>query len=505
MKLGQMASYLDEGLPEPLRAALAAAAVERAADERRARRRGDRARARRAARASCSSSGIPQPIAAASIGQVHRAVVVDPATGLERAVAVKVQYPGVGEAIEADLRNADLLGALLQQGFGGLDPDEMVAEIKERIDRGARLRARGAQPAARSPTTTAATRSSTSPRCCPHSRRAACSPPSWSTGARGRSCCTWPQAERDLAGEMPVPLRVPQPVRHARVQRRPAPGQLPVPRRRHGHVPRLRAGQALHRRRDGDVRRRWSKAAASTTTSPTFRRDRRRRRHAAPRRTVPTTRSRRVLQPVLRERRATTAWSRGQREYASRIVRHTFDRTSPIAQYATVPRAFVFIQRINLGLYALLGELQATRQLPADRRGAVAVRARPARARRWPKPSSRGSRRDAAVTVCCPADRLLAQPPAQLSPTADRHRLGVDLDADGEAPGSQLVARNGQRPHALDAECGQALRPALLRLRSSSRRRSGVCRRSLPRCGRPRALPPACRARPERPLPSRRR
>ncbi len=47
-------------------------------------------------------------------------------------------------------------------------------------------------------------------------------------------------------------------------------------------------------------------------------------------------------------------------EYASRIVRHTFDRTSPIAQYATVPRAFVFIQRINLGLYALLGELRAT-------------------------------------------------------------------------------------------------------------------------------------------------
>jgi hypothetical protein len=41
-------------------------------------------------------------------------------------------------------------------------------------------------------------------------------------------------------------------------------------------------------------------------------------------------------------------------------VRHTFDRTSPISQYATVPKAFVFIQRINLGLYALLGELTAS-------------------------------------------------------------------------------------------------------------------------------------------------
>ena len=35
--------------------------------------------------------------------------------------------------IEGDLRNADLLGALLRQGFGGLDPDEMVAEVKERL------------------------------------------------------------------------------------------------------------------------------------------------------------------------------------------------------------------------------------------------------------------------------------------------------------------------------------------------------------------------------------
>jgi predicted unusual protein kinase regulating ubiquinone biosynthesis (AarF/ABC1/UbiB family) len=64
---------------------------------------------------------------------------------------------------------------------------------------------------------------------------------------------------------------------------------------------------------------------------------------------------RRFYEPVASDRVMT--WSG---EYASSIVRHTFDRTSPIAQYATVPRAFVFIQRINLGLYALLGELGAT-------------------------------------------------------------------------------------------------------------------------------------------------
>ena len=46
-----------------------------------------------------------------------------------------------------------------------------------------------------------------------------------------------------------LPLRVPQPVRGARVQRRPAPGELPVPSRRAGHLPGFRAGQVLHRRR----------------------------------------------------------------------------------------------------------------------------------------------------------------------------------------------------------------------------------------------------------------
>src|SRR5215212_5576832 len=39
-----------------------------------------------------------EPVAAASIGQVHRATTLD-----GRDVAVKVQYPGVAEAVETDL------------------------------------------------------------------------------------------------------------------------------------------------------------------------------------------------------------------------------------------------------------------------------------------------------------------------------------------------------------------------------------------------------------------
>ncbi|KAL0436058.1 UNVERIFIED_CONTAM: protein ABC transporter 1, mitochondrial [Sesamum radiatum] len=45
-----------------------------------------------------------EPMAAASIGQVHRAVTKD---GLE--VAVKIQYPGVADSIESDIENVKLL------------------------------------------------------------------------------------------------------------------------------------------------------------------------------------------------------------------------------------------------------------------------------------------------------------------------------------------------------------------------------------------------------------
>ena len=55
----------------------------------------------------------PAPIAAASIGQVHAARLHD-----GRAVAVKVQYPGVDDAIRSDLRNGQLLASFLKLGRG---------------------------------------------------------------------------------------------------------------------------------------------------------------------------------------------------------------------------------------------------------------------------------------------------------------------------------------------------------------------------------------------------
>ncbi len=69
-----------------------------------------------------------QAFAAASIGQVHRAVTVD---GDE--VAVKVQYPGVAEAVDTDLRNATLLLPLVRRLAPGLDARALFAELRERI------------------------------------------------------------------------------------------------------------------------------------------------------------------------------------------------------------------------------------------------------------------------------------------------------------------------------------------------------------------------------------
>ncbi|HWF33754.1 MAG TPA: AarF/UbiB family protein, partial [Solirubrobacteraceae bacterium] len=66
--------------------------------------------------------------AAASIGQVHRATTVE---GDD--VVVKIQYPGVAEAVETDLRNAMLLLPLLRRLAPGLDARALLAELRERI------------------------------------------------------------------------------------------------------------------------------------------------------------------------------------------------------------------------------------------------------------------------------------------------------------------------------------------------------------------------------------
>jgi predicted unusual protein kinase regulating ubiquinone biosynthesis (AarF/ABC1/UbiB family) len=127
MKLGQMASYLDLGAPPAVRDALAAlqtqsrpmsaAVVARIFVEE----LGEGPR-------RIFAEWSPTPFAAASIGQVHRARLL---SGEE--VAVKVQYPGIAAAIQADLDSAELLHQVAALLFRGLEPGPLMAELRARL------------------------------------------------------------------------------------------------------------------------------------------------------------------------------------------------------------------------------------------------------------------------------------------------------------------------------------------------------------------------------------
>jgi predicted unusual protein kinase regulating ubiquinone biosynthesis (AarF/ABC1/UbiB family) len=70
-----------------------------------------------------------KPAAAASIGQVHRAVWRD-----GREVAVKVQYPGAEEALRSDLRQLSRMSRVLQPLVPGLEIKPLIAELRDRME-----------------------------------------------------------------------------------------------------------------------------------------------------------------------------------------------------------------------------------------------------------------------------------------------------------------------------------------------------------------------------------
>ncbi|MGZ4551990.1 MAG: ABC1 kinase family protein [Mycobacteriaceae bacterium] len=67
--------------------------------------------------------------AAASIGQVHRAVWQD-----GREVAVKIQYPGAGEALRSDLRQLQRFGRMFQAVIPGLQVRPLIDELRDRME-----------------------------------------------------------------------------------------------------------------------------------------------------------------------------------------------------------------------------------------------------------------------------------------------------------------------------------------------------------------------------------
>ncbi|MFJ6568387.1 ABC1 kinase family protein [Streptomyces sp. NPDC091292] len=69
-----------------------------------------------------------KPAAAASIGQVHRAVWHD-----GREVAVKVQYPGAGEALLSDLTQLSRFARLLGPLIPGMDIKPLISELRDRV------------------------------------------------------------------------------------------------------------------------------------------------------------------------------------------------------------------------------------------------------------------------------------------------------------------------------------------------------------------------------------
>ncbi len=69
------------------------------------------------------------PLAAASIGQVHAAKLED-----GRDVVVKVQYPGVADAVRADLQNAELFAPLARILSPNQEIGPLLDELRERID-----------------------------------------------------------------------------------------------------------------------------------------------------------------------------------------------------------------------------------------------------------------------------------------------------------------------------------------------------------------------------------
>jgi predicted unusual protein kinase regulating ubiquinone biosynthesis (AarF/ABC1/UbiB family) len=131
-KLGQMAGYVDGVVPLQHRTAYeqAMAKLQNAAPKSNpAEVRALLEEELGAPRDALFADWEEDPVASASLGQVHRARLHD-----GRAVAVKIQHPGIAEAMEADLRNTGFLQtAAGWMGGAKIGSDQIFDEIRQRF------------------------------------------------------------------------------------------------------------------------------------------------------------------------------------------------------------------------------------------------------------------------------------------------------------------------------------------------------------------------------------
>ena len=351
MKLGQMASYVYEDMPLTFRAAMS--------------RLQHRAPPMTPALASSviadQLGGPPEevfrqwdplPFAAASIGQVHRAITRD-----GRAVAVKVQYPGIARSITSDLRNVGLLRRLVGAAFPGLDTRSLVDELGDRLQeevdyvREAESQEMFARYYDGHPFIGV-------PHVVPELSTSRVLTSELVAGSSFDELLEWPQHERDLAAETIHRFVFRSLYRLHAFNGDPHPGNYLF--HRGGRVTFLDYG-LTKRFTDADL-----EPLIDAVRYLVFEKDFEAFRAAleragflragAPVATeVVVDRFGQFYGTVLRDAPMTITPA-----YASAIVRRFFDARGPLAPYSDVPREYVIMQRINLGLYAVLGSLNAT-------------------------------------------------------------------------------------------------------------------------------------------------
>jgi predicted unusual protein kinase regulating ubiquinone biosynthesis (AarF/ABC1/UbiB family) len=274
-----------------------------------------------------------------------------------RAVAVKVQYPGIAETIAADLRNVALLRRMLRITAPAQDVDALIAELRDRVleELDYRREACNQQLMAEHfdghPTISV-------PRIiAPLSTRRVLTS-ELSDGARFAELSSWPQEERDLAAETIYRFVFRSLYEVQAFNGDPHPGNYLF--HRGGRVtfldfglvkhftaaelePLIQMNRTLCLEHDPEAFRRSLETAGFL-------------RPHAPLSTDAIVEHLAVFYESIREPVPVAITS----DYASSVVRRFFDLRSPVAEYIAVPKAYVVLQRINLGLFAVLGELSAT-------------------------------------------------------------------------------------------------------------------------------------------------